>query len=161
VLFCCKIFTHTQRLNPTDKNRNLIPLTIGPACICASIYLCLSRLVVAYGRDVARFSPRIYAIAFMSSDFISLCLQAAGGAISSSANTLSDSNMGRYIMIAGLAYQVLSLVFFMLAWGDFIIRIRRTDERNANFDHIRAKPKFKWFQYCMFSNCLNIIDNLY
>jgi len=140
----------------------LIPLTVGPACICGSIYLCLSRLVVAYGQNIARFSPRVYAIVFMSSDFISLALQAIGGAISSTANTISQSNMGRYIMIAGLSYQVLSLAVYILVGVDFIRRTRTGGERNIAFDSIRAKSKFKWFQYALwFSTILIFIRSIY
>jgi hypothetical protein len=59
----------------------LICLTIAPVFISAAIYLCLTRIIGLYGSHLARFKPRTIAIAFMSSDFLSLVLQAIGGAM--------------------------------------------------------------------------------
>lgn len=72
----------------------LVCLTIGPAFLCASIYLCLSRLVVVYGRNIARFSPAVYAVTFMICDFVSLVLQGTGGGLAATANTDSGSDAG-------------------------------------------------------------------
>ncbi len=78
--------------NPFDKNSFLIYLvclTIAPAFITASIYLCLARIVVVYGESLSRFRPRTYTILFCSCDFLSLLLQAIGGAIASTATDYS------------------------------------------------------------------------
>jgi hypothetical protein len=91
----------------------------------------------------------------MFSDFISLLLQAVGGAIASVANDENTGNTGRYIMIAGLAFQVLSLAIFMLLWIDFILRLRRVGDRNTasneeKFVATRTSGlRFKAFQYGM------------
>jgi len=68
----------------------LIFLTIAPAFISAGIYICLSRIVMLYAPQLSRFKPRTYTICFCTSDFISLVLQAAGGAIASVATTQDD-----------------------------------------------------------------------
>lgn len=81
--------------NPFSKNNFLIYLvclTIAPAFLSASIYLCLARIIVVYGEHISRFPPRAYTILFCTCDFISLLLQAIGGAIASTAN---DSNTVR------------------------------------------------------------------
>jgi hypothetical protein len=78
--------------NPFSKNDFLIYLvclTIAPAFLSASIYLCLARIVVVYGEHISRFRPRVYTILFCTCDFISLLLQAIGGAI---ASTATDSS---------------------------------------------------------------------
>lgn len=62
----------------------LICLTIGPAFIAASIYLCLGRIVVIYREDISRIRPRNYTIFFMGCDFVSLVVQAIGGGIAAS-----------------------------------------------------------------------------
>jgi len=141
--------------NPFDFNSfllYLIPLTIGPAFLSGSIYLCLVRIIVVYGDHVSRLRPRTYAILFMCSDFISLLLQAIGGAISATANDRSTGNTGRYIMIAGLSFQVVSLLVFMILWVDFILAVRRAGGSSASdpkFRDIRASPRFKAFQYAL------------
>lgn len=61
----------------------LVCLTISPALLSAGIYLCLSRIIVVYGENLSRFKPRTYTIVFCSCDFLSLLLQAFGGAIAS------------------------------------------------------------------------------
>jgi hypothetical protein len=131
------------------RNSYLIPLTIGPAFLSGSIYLCLARLIVAYGSQISRLKPRTYAVLFMCSDFLSLVLQAAGGAIAAIANDQSTSNTGRYIMIAGLALQVVSLAVFLGLWLDFVIALRAVPEglRERSFERIREGRKFKLFNY--------------
>jgi hypothetical protein len=71
---------------PFDSNNFLIYLvylTIAPAFLSASVYLCLSRIVIIYGENVSRFRPRTYTLFFTCCDFFSLLLQAIGGAIAS------------------------------------------------------------------------------
>jgi hypothetical protein len=125
----------------------LIPLTIGPAFLSGSIYLCLARLIVTYGTQISRLRPRTYTIIFMSNDFVSLLLQAAGGAIAAVATTRSFGNEGRYIMIAGLAFQVLSLAVFMVLWADFVVALRRVQdgEKASTFKDIREGWSFRAF----------------
>lgn len=87
-------------------------------------------------------------------DFIALILQAAGGAISASADDKSTSDMGRNIMIAGLAWQVVSLGIFMLIWADYIWRVSRVGEerKNQELRHLRTGTKrFIWFQYALWA----------
>jgi hypothetical protein len=114
--------------SPFDNNDFLIylvTLTIAPAFLTAAIYLCLSRIVIVYGTHLSRFKPRTYTLVFCTCDFISLVLQASGGGIASSANTTSDSDLGKNIMLAGLGFQVFSLILFGLASGEFAIRVMK------------------------------------
>jgi hypothetical protein len=103
----------------------LITVTIAPVFIAAAIYLCITRIIVLYGRHNSRFAPRTIAIAFMSSDFLSLLLQAIGGAIADTANTHSLSRIGIDIMIAGLLLQAVSLATFILFFADFSWRCHK------------------------------------
>lgn len=105
--------------------RYLICLTIAPVFLTAAIYLCLTRIIVLYGTSLSRFAPRTIAITFMTSDFLSLLLQAAGGAIADTADTNSESQVGADIMIAGLVLQAISLVVFLLVVADFAWTCRK------------------------------------
>jgi hypothetical protein len=116
---------HNSPFDNNDFLMYLITLTIAPAFMSASIYLCLSRIVMVYGAHLSRFHPRTYTIVFCSCDIISLILQAAGGGIAASANTSSMSNMGKNIMLAGLAYQVFSLLLFATFSFEFAIRVHK------------------------------------
>ena len=129
--------------------RYLICLTIGPAFLSASIYLALGRVVIAYGQNLSRFSPRKYTLTFISCDLVSLILQALGGAIASIANTKKSNDLGVHIMVAGLIFQVLSLALFMAFGMDFALHVRRSSaaERNISFTELRSTRRFKGLLY--------------
>jgi len=125
----------------------LICLTLGPAFLNASIYLCLGRLVIIYGEHMSRFKAKTYSIVFISSDIVSLVLQAVGGALTSTATTQTASNVGVDIMIAGLAFQVFSLVVFMLLCIDFASKVKRAGPlaREMKYAELRQTRPFRLF----------------
>ena len=142
-----RLMAHYQ---PFDFNPFLIYiifLTIGPALISAAIYLCLARIIVVYGKENARFKPRIYSIIFMVSDFIALVLQGAGGGIAATAagNDQSTAQSGINIMIAGLAWQVISLTTFALAAADFAWCVKRRGFSAPDLLYLRQSTKFRNF----------------
>ncbi|GIK00908.1 hypothetical protein Aspvir_004938 [Aspergillus viridinutans] len=126
----------------------LICLTIGPAFLSAAIYICLGHIVVVYGEDISRLKPRTYTIIFVVCDFLSLVLQAAGGAITSTADHDQQDlrQTGINIMIAGLASQVASLGVFLCLCADFAWRVyKNPDKLNESMYHIRKTLKWKAF----------------
>lgn len=109
------------------RPRYLIVLTIAPCFITAAIYLCLSRIILIYGEHLARFKPRTYTIIFISCDIFSLVLQALGGGIADTADSGSSAQQsGIDIMIAGLAFQVVSLSVFATLCADFARSVRKS-----------------------------------
>ena len=137
--------------NPFEFNAFLIYivcLTIAPAFITAAIYLCLARIMVVYGESNARFKPRTYSLVFMFSDFVALVLQGAGGGIAATAagDDENQAQMGINIMIAGLAWQVASLILYMAACADFAMRVRAgKGVANPAFLDLRASRKWTLF----------------
>ncbi|SMQ46575.1 unnamed protein product [Zymoseptoria tritici ST99CH_3D7] len=126
----------------------LIALTIAPVFVTAAIYICLTRIIIMYGEHLSFFRPRTIAIAFMSSDFISLVLQAVGGAIAETADDGSDTKQtGVDIMIAGLLLQAISLVVFSAVWAHFHISLRRgIPDQTPDRRRARGRKIFKLFQ---------------
>lgn len=87
----------------------------------------------------------------MCSDFLSLVLQAAGGAISATADDKATSDTGVNVMIAGLSTQVASLFLFMLLAAEFAWRVRtRRDQLNENFANLRSTKLWSFFILGMF-----------
>ncbi|KAK9489710.1 RTA1 like protein-domain-containing protein [Lipomyces doorenjongii] len=123
----------------------MICLTTGPAFLSAAVYLCLSRIVVVYGENLSRFKPRTYTFAFIACDFISLGLQGAGGGIAASANTQSSVDLGKNIMLAGLAFQVVATLLFMMACSDFRVRQSPIEARESSHAVLRNNWKFRAF----------------
>lgn len=103
----------------------LIPLTIAPAFITASIYLCLARLIYILDPTLrhSRLQPMTYTKIFVTFDIISLILQGAGGGVAATADEKKTSNLGVHIMVAGLAFQVFSLICFIALCSDFVFRL--------------------------------------
>lgn len=125
----------------------LIMLTIAPVFISAAIYLCLTRVIVLYGTHNSRFAPRTVAITFMTSDFLSLLLQAIGGAIADIAKSgTSAQKIGIDIMIAGLVLQAISLGVFLLFGADFTWRcLHRVLDRDPEKVRVRNSMFLKAF----------------
>ncbi|TAQ90541.1 hypothetical protein B7494_g1120 [Chlorociboria aeruginascens] len=111
----------------------LICLTIAPVFFTAALYLTLSRVITHYGAHNSRVSPKIYTLSFMASDFIALLLQAAGGAIADTASATSGKNTGVNIMIAGLAFQVISIVVFIALCAEFFWNVSKEQKNSRNW----------------------------
>ncbi|KAL8856856.1 MAG: hypothetical protein Q9178_006573 [Gyalolechia marmorata] len=114
--------------NPFDGDHflmYLVVLTIGPCFFAAAIYLSLSRIILTYGEHLARFKPRTYTTIFICCDVFSLVLQALGGGLADTAEDEDMEQTGINIMIAGLAFQVVSLTLFAALCADFFLSVRR------------------------------------
>jgi len=125
---------------------SLVTLTIAPALLTAAIYLCLARIIYVYGPHLSFFKPRTYTLVFCGCDIISLILQALGGALASLADTRDQSNLGKNIMLAGLGFQVLSLILFAACAGDFAIRVLKNKSQwNTRYLDLLNSKLFKSF----------------
>ncbi|KAI9375105.1 RTA1 like protein-domain-containing protein [Aspergillus egyptiacus] len=140
---------HNNPFNGDAFLQYLVSLTIAPAFFTAAIYLCLSRVVVAYGERISFFKPRTYTITFITFDFVALLLQAIGGAIASVSDDPDTTDMGINIMIAGLAWQVVALLIFVAMAAHFFLRVRKApaSHRNPAFEDLCRKTYFKAFLY--------------
>lgn len=124
-------------------------LTLAPAFNSAAIYLILKHLVRQFGREYSRIRPKFYTWIFISADVGALVLQGAGGGIASTAS--DNSNMlkiGDGFMLAGVSWQVATLVLFSAAGLDFAIRRYRAlpiVPLSAAAQSTKQDPKFKAF----------------
>lgn len=94
----------------------------------AVVYICFYRIIIVYDSSLSRIKPRAFVVTFITSDVLCLILQAAGGAITATTAGSSDGaeamrNTGVNVMIAGLALQVVSLVFFLACALDYTYRV--------------------------------------
>jgi hypothetical protein len=100
-----------------------------PVISTAGIYLTLARVIMHYGPHNSRLTPKAYTITFMCSDLIALVLQSAGGGIADQSSlSRSVRNSGVHLMVAGLSFQVLSILVFMVLCGEFFWRVK--NDRN-------------------------------
>ncbi|KAM0554944.1 hypothetical protein ACHAPJ_006680 [Fusarium lateritium] len=99
-------------------------LIIGPAFNSAAIYLMLKHIVMRFGPEWSLLKPKLYTIIFISADVVSLILQATGGGIAATAGVDNEDtlNLGNNIMMAGIAFQVVTLSIFAILTLLFLVR---------------------------------------
>ncbi|KND89809.1 Sphingoid long-chain base transporter RSB1 [Tolypocladium ophioglossoides CBS 100239] len=165
----CEVLGYAGRImswrNPWDENGFLMQiccLTIGPAFMAAGIYLCLRRIVSAFGPENSRIPPEYYTRIFIPCDVISLILQATGGGMAAVAFHGNDSStMGTHIMVAGLSFQVATIVGFILASLDFALRTYRASPSALASDpalvHMRGTRRFRGFLAALVLSTLCIL----
>ena len=134
-------------------------ITIGPVFYTAAVYFTLSRLVVYLGRQYSRFPPQLFYYLFIPSDIVSLVLQAAGGAMSSTSSGSDQSGVN--ISLAGLSFQVLSLLVFISLTFDYVLRRRRLrsrERRDGVQDPAKSRVPFRFKSFVfMLSTAITLI----
>ncbi|KAF2134861.1 RTA1-domain-containing protein [Dothidotthia symphoricarpi CBS 119687] len=164
-----RIMAHNGQYKETPFLIQIVCLTIAPAFFAAGIYLCLSRIILAFGADISRIKPLSYPRIFIPCDIVSLLLQATGGGIASvKTHNDDDPKTGNDIMLAGLAVQVFTLLVFILLAVDFAFRTtRRVCRHGASsaldpaYSKLRKLKMFKGFlvaltfsTLCVFTRCV-------
>ncbi|KAL6714766.1 hypothetical protein ACLMJK_008191 [Lecanora helva] len=100
-------------------------LIIAPAFLAAGVYLTLKHSVLEIGAEFSRIQPRYYTWIFILCDLFSLILQGAGGGTAATAdNGSSEQDTGNDLMMAGIVWQVFTLLVFGILVGDYALRVR-------------------------------------
>ncbi|KAL1302186.1 hypothetical protein AAFC00_002617 [Neodothiora populina] len=126
---------------------NIVLLTFAPAFFTAGIYLLLKQFCLTFGPQYSRLKPKLYTYIFISCDVLSIILQGAGGALSAAADD-GDSLLksGEDLLIAGLSFQVVTLVIFAVLAADvFYSMWKHRHELPAKTAPLRASRKFRLF----------------
>ncbi|KAF9773389.1 hypothetical protein IL306_008829 [Fusarium sp. DS 682] len=113
--------------NPFDFTGFLLQIT--PVFFSAAIYVLLSQVINFVDPNVSRFPPKYFYWIFIPSDIISLILQAVGGAMSCVATKKEDIKTGEDISIAGLVFQVVTLMCFSALFIDYVISASKSSAR--------------------------------
>ena len=104
----------------------MVCLTLAPAFMAAGIYFSLQRLVLTFSGELSRIPPIQLPRVFIVCDVIALILQGAGGATSAyMATQEKPPDPGNYTVIAGLSFQALTLLVFMVLACDYALRLRK------------------------------------
>ena len=107
-----RIMLHNNPFDGNGFNIQICCLIIAPAFVTAGIYLTLKYLVLTVGRDYSRIRAKFYTWIFILCDLLSLILQGAGGGIAATADTSTFQNVGNDLMMAGISWQVVTLLLF-------------------------------------------------
>jgi glucose-6-phosphate-specific signal transduction histidine kinase len=104
--------------------------------------------------DLSRYNPKLFYWVFLPCDVFSLCLQAAGGGLSTT--TSGKSQTGIVLALVGLVFQVVTLVIFCFFFADYLFRYYRSDLWKERFNHDQA-TRLKIFLAFMAFAILNIL----
>lgn len=102
-------------------------ITFAPAFFSAAIYFTLSKIVCYLDLSLSRLPPKAYYYIFIPCDIVSIVLQAAGGGLSSDSQGASQAGVN--VAIAGLSFQVFTLVVFLVIAGDYAVRYWRSSNQ--------------------------------
>ncbi|ORX36221.1 RTA-like protein [Kockovaella imperatae] len=98
-------------------------LILAPCFFSAWDYVLLGSAIAKLGPQYSLLRPRWYFIVFITADLISIVLQAVGGGqASSSAAEGAPTQSATDIMVAGIIFQLISMVVFVSLGLDFILR---------------------------------------
>ncbi|KAK7470573.1 hypothetical protein VKT23_001997 [Stygiomarasmius scandens] len=101
-------------------------VVLSPCAFIAAEYVLLGRLARHLQCDKYLIvSPRRITVTFIASDITTFLIQAAGGAMSISANNQPLALAGSRVFLAGLALQLLSFLIFTCIFVLFVYRVYR------------------------------------
>lgn len=93
-----------------------------------------------FGTDISPIPPKWYTYIFVSCDFLSLVLQGAGGGIASTAAGANKSPQpGTNVMLAGLGFQVFTLIVFIALCAEYARRVMQRVRSGGQLDPVHTK----------------------
>lgn len=103
-------------------------------------------MILTFGSDFSRIPARRYTWIFIGCDFLSLLLQGAGGGIAATAKSPSKQKLGNDLMMAGIVWQVVTLLVFAILVGDYFSRLNaRRGQMGPTANTIIKDLKFRLF----------------
>ncbi|CAF1189715.1 unnamed protein product [Adineta steineri] len=101
-----------------------VTLIIAPSFFSAALYVVFGQIIIIVGRQYSCIPPLVYTVVFVIADLISLIIQAIGGGqAATAARTNSDTTLGTHIMIAGICWQMLSMLVYVVLVLIYVIRV--------------------------------------
>ncbi|EAU86411.2 hypothetical protein CC1G_05405 [Coprinopsis cinerea okayama7 len=103
----------------------IVATIVGPTPLLAANFVIFGRIIRCLGTSYSRLAPRWYMMIFFACDFLSLVIQAVGGAIAAQAETLEGANRGGNIMLGGIAFQLSVIVFYSILVLEYFTRFMK------------------------------------
>ncbi|THV48040.1 hypothetical protein BGAL_0271g00060 [Botrytis galanthina] len=125
-------------------------LTVGPLFFLNGVFLCYTNIIETYSITLSRINPATYPLISTSVILLPFILLTSGSLLqSTSAVGFTPPfylSTGSNIVIAGLSFQLLSMVCFGILHADYKIQVRAYPEQlNAYAENTRASRRFMYF----------------
>jgi RTA1 like protein len=142
-----RVLLNDDPFNMAGFNMQITCLTIAPALITAGIYLTLKHLVICFGEEHSYLKARYYTWLFIACDILSLTLQGAGGGLAATAeDNATMQSMGNNLMMAGIAFQVVTLLIFAAMTALYCFRLSRSATHlSVTAQSVKNSTGFKLF----------------
>ncbi|WYZ44482.1 hypothetical protein EsH8_VII_000918 [Colletotrichum jinshuiense] len=119
-----------------------LTLLLAPTLIAAAISITFKHLVIWYGEQWSVLRPSLYPWVFVGTDFLSIFIQVAGGALTA-ASTSGNGNetmskLGEKLVIGGVAFQVANMVCCGCLMLVYIMRRRSAFNKGSRRSHSEA-----------------------
>lgn len=119
-----RVLSLSDYTNFDDYLLQFVCLTLLPVFLMGGIYFFITQLVVVHGQHYSLIKPMYYLYLFVLCDVVLLVVQASGGGIAlSSFEGLSSSKTGTWVMFAGVLFQVVAMLAFLVLWLAFFYRM--------------------------------------
>ncbi|EGV64642.1 phospholipid-translocating ATPase rsb1 [Yamadazyma tenuis] len=143
-------------INDTSNNNffilQFVALTLAPAFIMAGIYFLFAQMVVIHGREYSLLKPLWYSYFFISTDVLSLLVQAGGGASASIASKRhKNTKPGTDTIICGIVIQTVAMTVFLGFWFEFLNRVFFRHSGDVTVDSSFKKKSVKNFFKLLFN----------
>lgn len=146
-----RILLHDNPYSETGFQMQICCLILGPAFNSAAIYLTLKHIALFFGPEYSIMKPRWYTYVFITGDIIALVLQAIGGGIAATAgDNLDQAETGTNIMMAGISWQVATLLLFAATSTHYLYR-RFNARRNGHDLSPEATAALKDLKFRLFA----------
>ena len=138
---------HKNPWSGTGFEIQICCLIIAPAFLAAGIYLTLKHIVLEVGSEFSRIPAKWYTWIFISCDLLSLILQGAGGGTAATADPGSSmQSTGNNLMMAGIVWQVFTLLVFGGLVADYYLRAKKNSvQYSASAITLTNSGKFQLF----------------
>jgi hypothetical protein len=142
-----RIIMHSNPYSSLGFKIQISCLIFSPAFVAAGIYLTLKHLILTFGEKKSRIHARYYTWIFITWDFLCLMLQAVGGGFAGGAGSNTHlRDVGTDMMIAGIVWQVATLIVFVGLIIDYTARTSKIwDQVAGNSKVLAQKLSFKCF----------------
>ncbi|KAL8779023.1 MAG: hypothetical protein Q9213_007138 [Squamulea squamosa] len=153
-----RVLLHDNPWDGIGFQMQICCLIIAPSFFAAAIYLTLKHIVLTFGPEHSRIVPKWYTWIFIGCDLFSLILQGAGGGLAASADKQSTQDAGSHLMLAGIVWQVFTLIVFAALAGDFVLRASRArSSLTLAASELLRSTKFKLFSTGLIVSFLAIL----
>ena len=149
-----RILLHNNPWSNTGFEMQICCLILAPAFIAAGIYLTLKHFTLSVSTTLSPLTPRLYTWIFILCDLLSLILQGAGGGTAATANNdISLQHTGNDLMMAGIVWQVVTLLIFGALVVVYTLRVSAFCKANppgvsslsAHAQGVLRRPSFRLF----------------